>query len=96
MPNATRDGPTANRYGRAHGPYGHGHAHSHGHGLGHEHCPTHCRYCGPDAGAWDVGEFVVGLLVAVFAVVGWFARRPIAVVLIAAAAALAWTMLARS
>jgi hypothetical protein len=85
MPNATRDGPAGYRH-RAHGPY------AHGHGL--DHCPTHCRYCGPDAEAWGVGEFVVGLLVAVFAVVGWLARHPVAALLVAAAAALAWMLIA--
>jgi hypothetical protein len=83
MPNATRDGPAVNRYRRHH---------HYGHGV--EHCPTHCRYCGPDAGAWDVGEFAVGLLAAVFAVVGWLARRPVAALLVAAAAALAWMLVA--
>jgi hypothetical protein len=87
MPNATRDGPAGYGHSRAHGPYAHGHA------LGHEHCPTHCRYCGPDAGAWDVGEFVVGVLAAVFAVVGWFARRPVAALLAAASAALGWVLI---
>jgi hypothetical protein len=85
MPNATRDGPAHDRYGRAHSPYAHGH--------GYEHCPTHCRYCGPDAEAWGVGEFVVGLFAAVFTLVGWLARRPAAVLLIAAAAALGWTLI---
>jgi hypothetical protein len=89
MPNATRDGPAGHRYSRPHSPYAHGQ----GHGHGNQHCPTHCRYCGPDAGAWDVGEFAVGLLVAVFAVVRWLARRPIAVLLVAVAAALAWTLI---
>ena len=84
MPNATRDGPVSHRH--------HHYGHRHGHGL--EHCPTHCRYCGPDAGAWDVGEFVVGVLVATFAVVGWLARRPVVTVLLAAAATLAWVLVA--
>ena len=92
MPNATRDGPAGNRYARPHSPYAHGHGL--GHGLGNQHCPTHCRYCGPDAGAWDVGEFAMGVFVAVFAVVGWLARRPILVLLMAATAAVAWTLMA--
>jgi hypothetical protein len=89
MPNATRDGPVGSRYHHAH----HAH-HAHGaHGpYGHEHCPAHCRYCGPDAGAWDVGEIVVGVLVAVAAVVGWLARRPVVALLVAAAALLAWAL----
>jgi hypothetical protein len=88
MPIATRDGPGRDRYGRAHSPYAHGHGH------GYEHCPTHCRYCGPDAEAWGVGEVVVGLFAAVFAVVGWLARRPVAALLVAAAATLAWMLIA--
>jgi hypothetical protein len=78
MPNATRDGPARHRH------------HPYNHGL--EHCPTHCRYCGPDAGAWDVGEFAVGLLAAVFAVVRGLARHPVVTVLLTAAVALTWTL----
>lgn len=91
MPNATRDGPAVNRYRRPPSPYAHRHAH--GHGLGNEHCPTHCRYCGPDAGAWDVGEFAVGLLAALFAVLAWLARRPAVALLVAAAATLGWMLI---
>lgn len=61
------------------------------HGQGH--CPAHCRYCGPDAEAWGVGEIVVGLLSAVVAVVVWLARRPAAVLALALVAVTVWAVI---
>ena len=59
-------------------------------GHGHEHCPVHCRFCGPDAVAWDVGEIVVAVVSLAAAVLGWLVRRPAAVLALALIAGAAW------
>jgi hypothetical protein len=82
MPNATGHRPVNGGYPRT----GSGHHHHH------DHCPAHCRYCGPDAGAWDVGELVVGLVFAVVAVVSWLVRHPAAAFTLVAAGAVAWVV----
>jgi hypothetical protein len=47
------------------------------HGL--DHCPYRCRWCGPEADAWALGEAVVGLLAAVATVATLMVRHPAAV-----------------
>lgn len=82
MPNATRYGQ-ADAGTRYQAGYGHGHGH-------HDHCSMQCPYCGPDSGAWAVGEAIVGIVVAVFAVLGWLARHPTAVLALAVVLATGW------
>lgn len=61
-----------------------------------DHCPAHCRYCGPDAVAWGIGEIVVGLLTAIVAVAAWLVRRPGVVLALATAAVAVWAVVGPS
>jgi hypothetical protein len=83
MPNAIRNGRT-DAGARYQAGYGHGYGH------GHDHCSLQCPYCGPDSGAWAVGEAIVGIVIAVFAVLGWLARHPAAIATLVVVAATAW------
>lgn len=49
-------------------------------------CPlTTCRYCGPDAGMWAIGEAAVAPFVLAGQILWWLARHPATAVILAVA-----------